>query len=119
MNNNIIINCSEGINENDVCTMKNLRNLSLSYRNNYINNDNQRITGVAEGIALNDAVNVKQLNNINFNYRRQISDLLNYKSARLTFNRHGIAIIYKAPVNSLAVGCLMIFKNSEMFNNRL
>ena len=91
MNNNRIINCIEGINENDVCTIKNLRSnrtsmfetLMSTYHmiGNELNMRNQRITGVADEVALNDAVNINQLNNLSRNLRQRKT--FSYKSGRL------------------------------------
>ena len=105
MNNNRIINCREGINENDVCTIKNLQS-NMSIIRNELNMRNQRITGFADGMAQNDAVNIKQLNNLSRN-------TFCYKSGRLNFNRNGISIIYKAEANNVAVGILLILKNDS------
>ena len=104
MNNNRIINCSEGINENDVCTIKNLRSYHMI--GNELNMRNQRITGVADGMALNDVVNINQLNNLSKN-------TFCCKSGILNFNRNGISVIQKAPVDSVAVGILLISKNED------
>ena len=111
MNNNKIINCSEGINENDVCTMKNLRNLPDYQSGNELNMNNQRITGLSDRIALNYAVNIKQLNNLNINMRNK--ENFSYKTGRLTLNRYGISIIYKAPTDTIAIGILLISKNDK------
>ena len=101
MNNYKIINCCEVINENDVCTVKNLRSYHMI--GNELNMRNQRITGVADGMALNDAVNINQLNNLSRN-------TFCYKSGTLTFNWYEISIIPKAPIDSIAVGILLIDK---------
>ena len=101
MNNNRIINCSEGLNENDVCTIKNLQSYYMI--GNELNMRNQRITGVADGMALNDAVNINHLNNLSRN-------TFCYKSGTLTFNRYGISINHKAPIDSIAVEILLIYK---------
>ena len=73
MNNNKLINNSEKMNENDVCTIINLRNNMLTYHQsgNELNMSNQRLTGLSEDIALNDAVNLKQLHNLNINFRNK------------------------------------------------
>ena len=57
MNNRQIINCNEGINDNDVCT---ITNLTIYYKTGLsLNMSNQKITNLADGT--NDAVNFKQL----------------------------------------------------------
>ena len=58
MNNRKIINCNEGIEENDVCTIK---NLTVYYKKGLtLNMFNQKITNLADGTDPNDAVNFKQ-----------------------------------------------------------
>ena len=58
MNNRKIINCNEGINDNDVCI---IINLTVYYKKGLsLNMSNQKITNLADGIEPNDAVNFKQ-----------------------------------------------------------
>ena len=120
LNNNKITNCREGVDENDVCTMRNIRNLSISitHFNTDLSMNNNRITNLADGIALNDAVNVRQLINSHNRAITQIelnsphSQIFYHKSGRLTFNRYGVSVIYKSPIDSVAVGILLISKGS-------
>ena len=62
MNNKKLINCNEGTNDNDVCTIK---NLTLYYKKGLtLNMSNQKITNLADGTDSNDAVNFKQLTSL-------------------------------------------------------
>ena len=111
MNNFRITNCKSGVYKNDVCTMKNIRNLSISiiHHETDLKMNNHRITNLLYGIAMNDAVNVKQLID-----SRRNSRVTNFfcKSGILTFNRYGVSVIYKSPVESVAVGVLLVSKGS-------
>ena len=73
--------------------------------------NNNRITSIADGIALNDAVNVKHLID---SQRRSNSRVENFycKSRRLTFNRYGVSVINKSPIDCVAVGVLLISQGS-------
>ena len=114
MNNKKIINCSEGENDNDVCTMKNLRSQVVDLRMN-----NHRITNLADGISTNDAVNLKQLRQTettvvtSLTSSLQNQKLFYYKYGRITFNRHGVCVIYKAPADTVAVGTLLVSNGSN------
>ena len=62
MNNTKIINCNEGIEDNDVCTIK---NLTVYYKKGLtLSMSNQKITNLADGTDTNDAVNFKQLSSL-------------------------------------------------------
>ena len=62
MNNRKIINCNEGINDNDVCT---INNLTVYYKKGLtLNMSYQKITNLADGTDTNDAVNLKQLSTL-------------------------------------------------------
>ena len=62
MNNRKIINCNEGIEDNDVCTIK---NLTVYYKKGLsLNMSNQKITNLADGTEPNDAVNFKQFSTL-------------------------------------------------------
>ena len=55
MNNRKIINCNEGVDEKDVCTIK---NLTVYYKKgSTLNMSNQKKTNLADGTDPNDAVN--------------------------------------------------------------
>ena len=59
MNNRKIINCTEGTNDNDVCT---IQILTVYYNKGLtLNMSNQNITNLADETDFNDAVNYKQL----------------------------------------------------------
>ena len=67
MNNKKIINCNEGEDEEDVCTIK---NLTVYYKKELtLNMSNQKITNSAYGTDLNDAVNFKQFTSLEDNVR--------------------------------------------------
>ena len=67
MNNRKIINCNEGVDENDVCKIK---NLTVYYRKgSTLNMFNQKITNLANGTDSNDAVNFKQFTSLEDNFR--------------------------------------------------
>ena len=78
---------------------------------NELNMGNQRIIGVADRMALNNALNINQLNNHNRNLRQR--ETFCYKSGTLTFNRYGISVIHKAPIDSIAVGILLNSKTDS------
>ena len=62
MNNRKIINCNEGIEDNDVCTIK---TLSEYYKKGLtLNMSNQKITNLADKTDINDAVNFKQFSSL-------------------------------------------------------
>ena len=62
MNNGKIINCNEGTNDNDFCT---ITNLTVYYKKGLtLNMYNQKITNLADGTAPNDAVSFKQLSSL-------------------------------------------------------
>ena len=66
MNNRKIINCNEGINDNDVCT---IQNLTVYYKKGLsLNLSNRKITNLSDGTETNDAVNFKQLSSLDDNY---------------------------------------------------
>ena len=66
MNNRKIINCNEGENETDVCTIK---NLTVYYKKGLtLNMSNQKITNLADGTDPNDAVNFKQFSSLDDKY---------------------------------------------------
>ena len=69
MNNRKIINCNEGINDNDVCTIKNLT--VYSKKGLSLNMSNQKITNLADGTDPNDAVNFNQLSSLDEKYIKQ------------------------------------------------
>ena len=59
MNNKKIINCIEGENVDDICTIK---NLSVNYKNgNLLDKSNNRIIKCSEGIHENDVFTIKNL----------------------------------------------------------
>ena len=67
MNNKKIINCNEGVDENDVCTIK---SLTVYYKKgSTLNMFNQKITNIAKLTDPNDAVNFKQLSSLEENVR--------------------------------------------------
>ena len=62
MNSRKIINCNAGIDDNDVCTIK---NLTVYYKKGLsLNMSNQKITNWADGTNPNDAVNFKQFSTL-------------------------------------------------------
>ena len=66
MNNRQIINCKEGTEDNDDCTIK---NLTVYYKKGTtLNMSNQKITNLANGTDFNDAVNFKQLSSLDEKY---------------------------------------------------
>ena len=67
MNNINIINCKEGEDEKDVCT---INNLTVYYNKGSTSNmSNDKITNLADGTVLNDAVNFKQFSSLEDNIR--------------------------------------------------
>ena len=62
MNNRKIINCNEGVDEKNVCTIK---NLTVHYKKgSTLNMSIQKITNLADGTDPNDAVNFKQFSSL-------------------------------------------------------
>ena len=58
-----IINCNEGTNDNDVCT---ITNFTVYYKKGLsLNMSNKKITNLTDGTEPNDAVNFKQLSSLN------------------------------------------------------
>ena len=72
MNNRKIINCNEGIEDNDVCTIK---NLTVYYKKGLsLNMSNQKITNLADGTDPNGAINFKQFSAIDEKYiKREVT----------------------------------------------
>ena len=74
INNRKIINCNEGINDNDVCTIK---NLTVYYKKKLSSNiSNQKITNLGDGTDPNDAVNFKQLSSLDEKYIKRIVNII-------------------------------------------
>ena len=67
INNRKIINCNKGVDEKDVCA---IRNLTVYYKKeSTLNMSNQKITNLANETDPNDAVNFKTFSNLNDNVR--------------------------------------------------
>ena len=74
LNNRKIINCNEGTNDNDVCTIK---HLTVYYKQELtLNMSNQKITNLTDGTEPNDAVNFKQLSNLDKKYIKRVVNMV-------------------------------------------
>ena len=73
MNNNKIINCNEGTDENDVCIIKNLTVYYKKYEP--LNMYNNRITNCSQGVDDDDACTMRNLRNLRISITHHDTDL--------------------------------------------
>ena len=73
MNNKKIINCEEGVDDNDVCTIKNLTVYYKKYET--LNMYNYRITNCRQGVDDDDACTMRNLRNLRISITHHDTDL--------------------------------------------
>ena len=97
MNNKKIINCEDGEDDNDVCTIK---NLTVYYKKGNpiklehscsIDMNNNKITNCREGVDENDVCTMKNIRNLSISITHFNTDV-NMNNNRLTFLSDGIAL---------------------------
>ena len=98
MNNKKIINCKEGDNDDDICTIK---NLSVYYsKRNLLDINNNRIINYSEVINENDVCTIKNLRS-NMSTYHMIQKELNMRNQRITGVEDEMALNDAVNVNQL------------------
>ena len=117
MNNRKIINCNEGVEDNDVCTIK---NLTVYYKKGLsLNMSNQMITNLADGTEPNDAVNFKQFSTLDEKFiKREVNMAGGVAVAYANMNL--ILILNVAPsIDPSSAVNLSLLNNHNTFNSHV
>ena len=117
MNNRKIINCNEGINDNNVCTIK---NLSVYFKKTLsLNMSNQKITNLADGTDPNDGVNFKQFSSLDEKFIKQEVNIFGGIAVAYA-NMNFIPILNVAPsADLLSAVNLSQLNNYNTFNSHV